>query len=85
MLEERRDLLDGSDCYTVRYSQTMSRGGQVSRLTIARFNHFPNPDPDSDNSQDVPRPGVNYYKARSEPDPFPDPSLVDPVHSQNSS
>lgn len=71
LLENKRDVLNGTDCSTVKPHIT---GGHVSRLMIARLNRMTNEDFDA-------RPRVNYYDVRDEEDPFPDKSLLDPVDS----
>lgn len=41
-LEERRGLLDGSDCSSVKPSERKGKVGLVSRLTITGLNLVPN-------------------------------------------
>lgn len=84
LLEERRDLLDGSDCSSIGAANTGTPGGQVSRLMIARLNRVPNSHVSTDNPSVDTRPRVNYFKVKEEEDPFPDSSLMDPVDSTQS-
>lgn len=85
LLEERRDLLDGADCSSVRSLSPNSSGGLVSRLMTARLHGLLNSDLETslppDQNLDAPRPHVDYYQVREEPDPFPDSSLMDPIDS----
>lgn len=39
LLEECRDLLNGSECRSPRETYRSERGGRVSRLIIARLSH----------------------------------------------
>lgn len=80
LLEERRDLLDGTDCNLHHLDVGTSKMGRVSRLMIARLNRL------SDCTGNISGPehgnrdtSVNYYDVREEMDPFPDASLLDPA------
>ena len=78
LLKENRPVLDGADCSHVGNPTTLNRGGNVSRMMIARLTRISNSDPVKEETESS-RPRVNYYTARSEEDPFPDPSLLDPM------
>lgn len=83
LLENNRSVLDGSDCSHVGNPTTRSRGGIVSRMMFARMNrvvpeHTAN---EIAGQRKEDRPRVNFYTARTEEDPFPDPSLLDPIDS----
>lgn len=80
LLEDRIESLDGTDC-SPDLLQRKTTGGQVSRIMLARLNRVGNDQMDAPNPTvpDPTRPKVNYYRARTEGDPFPDPSLLDPV------
>lgn len=75
LLELSRKSLDGTDCSNVGRLTLANRGGYVSRIMVSRLNHIRTEEKDLD--PDHPR--INYFTARSEPDPFPDPSLLDPL------
>lgn len=80
LLEERRDLLDGSDCSNVE----AGKGGTVSRLMVARLHCVPNEAVSEDCSKEGDPTysrdsSVDYYRVREEEDPFPDPSVLDPL------
>lgn len=81
MLENNCARLDGTDCSNVRTPRNASRQVHVGRLMIARLNHVRPFEPSKKTSLSRDRPRVNFYKARAEEDPFPDPSLLDPVDS----
>ena len=78
LLENNRSVLDGADFSHVGNPTTLNRGGNVSRMMIARLNRISNSDPVKEETESS-RPRVNYYTARSEDDPFPDSSLLDPL------
>lgn len=80
LLENNRAVLDGADCSDVWNPTRFQRGGTISGMMIARLNRLPNTKPDTDTQKN--RPPVNFYSARLEEDPFPDPSLLDPVDSE---
>lgn len=82
LLEQKRDVLDGFDCSSIRNTPSGTRGGQVSRLMIARLNRVSNSDAEPSLTSKADRPHVDYYQVREEPDPFPDKSLLDPVDSE---
>ena len=77
LLETNRSALDGIDCSDVGNPSLDERSGRVSRLMICRLNRVRNNYPSSQGD----RPHVHYRAARTEDDPFPDPSLLDPVDS----
>lgn len=83
LLENNRDVLDGADCSHIRNTANDSRGGTVSRMMISRLNGERTSDNDQAKATDIDmdRPRVNYNTARMEEDPFPDPSLLDPIDS----
>lgn len=68
--------LDGTDCGP--NGLPVTKGGQICRLMISRLNRVPNNHMDSAPSVIPDRSKVNYFTARAEGDPFPDPSLLDP-------
>ena len=73
LLEDNIKTLDGTDCSLT--DQVRDKTGKLGRLMSARFNgqdNFNEPPPSN-------RPKVNYNTARNEEDPFPDPSLLDPI------
>lgn len=74
--EERRDLLDGTDCSHIESSST--RGGQVSRRMIARLNglSIENTTYVSLSNDGLQR--VNYFQVNTKQDPCQDSSLPDP-------
>lgn len=77
LLEDRIKSLDGTDCSPNRLPVD---GGHVSRLMVARLNRISNDQMDmTTGPPDPSRPKVNYFSARAEEDPIPDPSLLDPV------
>lgn len=84
LLEERRDLLDGADCSTIRAASSGLHGGQVSRLMVARLNRTTNDAVEPVMEIFENRTRVDYYRVKEEVDPFPDPSLLDPVDSDQS-
>lgn len=81
LLEKRRDLLDGSDCSSIRVANVGTNGGRVSRLMIARLSRLPNPETPSDNLLHVHCSRVNYFKLPDEKEPFPNANFLDPVNS----
>ena len=44
LLEEKRDVLDGADCSTIRSPPLSGRHGKISRLMIARLHQVKNDD-----------------------------------------
>ena len=82
LLEQKRDLLDGIDCSSVRQYQCATHGGKISRLMLARINRVSNDEIEQQKDDfDKPATNVNYFITRNEPDPFPDSSLLDPIDS----
>lgn len=79
LLEDRVSVLDGTDCSHIENPTTLSQGGSVSGMMIARLTRI------QEKKQfivtDLPsnRPRINYNTARTEEDPFPDASLLDPI------
>lgn len=73
--------LDGTDCLQIQ--SVADRGRRISRLMIARLNLVSNADTDADkdvdptHNPDLPR--VYCNRARTEADPFLDPSILDPI------
>lgn len=70
LLEQNRAVLNGADCSSIGNPTAPTRGGFVSRIMLARINRI------------VDHPRANYYMAQTEEDPFPDPSLLDPLDSE---
>jgi len=81
MLERNRAVLDGADCSHVGNPIAHKQGGTVSRLMVARLNRIGNFETITEDDATAEQPRVNYYECRNEKDPFPDPSLLDPVDS----
>ena len=81
LLENNRAVLDGSDCSQIGNPCTGDGGGVVSRMMSARMNCSVTgmSETEVDEQISATRPRVNYYSARLEKDPFPDPSLLDPI------
>lgn len=88
MLKQKRDLLEGIGCSSVRDLPGASNGGTFSRLMAVRMKRvltddtdLRKHDTDDDNAKDdaPTRPQVDYYRLCNEADPFPDISLLDPV------
>ena len=79
LLENNRLSLDGADCSHVGNPTRDARAGIISRVMIARMNRVQ--DGEENKTSEGSRPRENYYKARREQDPFPDPSLLDPIDS----
>ena len=73
LLEANISNLDGTDCSL--HGKPPTNMGKLGRLMTARLNRQRNDDkrPAAD------RPKVNYHAAHTEEDPFPDPSLLDPI------
>lgn len=80
LLENNRALLDVVDCSHVGNPTAASLGGYVNLFIVAQLNGIRKDDV-ADNSTDI-RPRVSSYLARSDKDPFPDPSLLDPIDSE---
>ena len=80
LLEERVSSLDGTDCSPDLLPK--ANGGHVSRLMLARLNRVNNDEVDTPPTADPTRPKVNYFSARAEEDPLPDPSLLDPIDEE---
>jgi transposase InsO family protein len=78
LLENQRAALDGADCSSVLNAAVSDASGKLGRLMIARLNRAGNAQAQMG---DAHRPRVDYYEARARVDPFPDPSLIDPVDS----
>lgn len=78
LLESKSSVLDGADCPEVgKYTNesTESTDGYVHTLMNVVINYVHQ----NIQSQEE-RPRVNYYTAHTELDPFPYPSLLDPVY-----
>lgn len=77
LLERNRSALDGADCFEVASPMIDERSGTVSRMMISRLNRSVNTE-ESDERQSF----VHFNSVRSERAPFPDPSLLDPIDSE---
>ena len=77
LLEGRVSRLDCADCSHIGYLTTISRGGSVTRMMIARLNRVREKTPVSCEYLPPNRPRVHYHTARTEREPFPNPSLLD--------
>lgn len=82
LLEHNRAVLDGTDCSSVRNNVLNDQGGRVSRIMIACLNRVLGDGSEASDQPSLGRSRVKYYQARSEADPFPDPSLLDPVDNE---
>lgn len=83
LLETNRAVLHGSDCSHIGNPTANSRGGSLSRLMTARRNSVANSEIDVERDEKDDRPHVDYFECRTVTDPFPDPSLLDPIdHEQ---
>ncbi len=67
LLEERIDLLNGTDCAKVG-NPVLDKDGYVSRLINSR---------NRNERSAALRPSISYNTARAQKDPFPDPALLD--------
>lgn len=76
LLEEKRDVMDETDCSTLQNATAASRGGFVSRLMIARLRNARFPISDTNETVSNNRPRVNCFDIRKEQDLFSGPSLV---------
>lgn len=78
-LEDRVATLDGTDCSLDALPRT--KGGRVSRRMLAHIIRVGNDKMDDTDqpTADSARRKVNYFSARAEEDPLPDPSLLDPI------
>lgn len=87
LLEDRLESFDGIDC-SPDLLQRKTTGGHVSRIMVTRLNRVANDQVDNTGQTNIPpkldpaRPKVSYYRARFEEDPLPDPSLLDPIDSE---
>lgn len=75
LLEDNYTSLHGTDC-ALNDSETQ-KTGKLGRIMSARLNQIQETDKEPSEKIDPARPKVNYHKARTEEDPFPDPSLLD--------
>jgi len=77
LLEENITALDGTDCGLI----DAPRGpmGKLGRLMTARLNGQGNAVGTASRVAATDRPKVHYHQARHAEDPFPDPSLLDPI------
>ena len=83
LLDNNRFALNGADCSDVGNPTANDNEGFISRLTAARahttpesfLKNHPKPPPPAN------RPRINYHAARIDQDPFPDPSLLDLIDS----
>ncbi len=73
LLDENRDMLDGTDCSSVGNPTIPKKGGFASRIMVARLQNKVTA-PAEDN-----RPRVNNFQSREDEDPFSDLSLLDPA------
>lgn len=80
LLEDNIPALDGTDCSSIEQT-VQTNGGKVSRIMMARLNHVENSHEDTPPKVSTVRPKVNYYAARAEEDPFPNPFLLDSIDS----
>lgn len=78
LLEQNSAALVGTDCSTVNIASPYAKLGRVGRLMRACAGDIDRESTDLDTQ----RPTVNYYAARNEEDPFPDPSLFDARHDK---
>lgn len=78
MLDENRDRLDGIDCGMVGNPTRGGSTGYVGRVMVARYNAEGNVSSSALATVDPNRPKVDYFEARDEKDPFPDPCLIEP-------
>lgn len=83
LLDTNRSVLDGVDCSEIGNPTAAKNGGMVSRIMVSRLNQVQEDEPNSEVQGELAadRPRVNYNAARNEEDPFPDPSLLDPIDS----
>lgn len=73
LLEDNIKNLDGTDCSLTDHPKMQM--GKLGRLMTARLNR----QYDGESPPTATRPKVNYVTARTEEHPFPDPSLLDPI------
>ncbi|CAN8070623.1 unnamed protein product [Agarophyton chilense] len=71
IIDAKLPELTGTDCSIV--GNPITSGGYISRLVRHRRNKV---------QGDVFRPHVNYYEVKTQEDPFPDPSFLDLIGSQ---
>lgn len=94
LLEDLRNIFNGSDCSAWEPTGNNDKGGPLSQLMIARLNRIPNSavfesrdyemqiiSISISNTQPIPsrHEFVNYFEVREEKDPFPDTSVPDRV------
>lgn len=77
LLENSISSLDGKDCSQIQSIE--DNGGCVLRLMIARLNRVSSQEKDTEFELQANPPRVDYNRTRQEPEPFPDPSLLDPI------
>lgn len=81
ILEQRRATLDETDCSHLQ--RHIGAKSKIGRLLIARLKRTRGSDANdeydssSKSSKTTPRPSSSYFANRSEPDPFPNPHLLD--------
>lgn len=78
LLENNRATLDGVDCSKVGQSEKGSTSDHADRL-VTRMEALSR---NEASEVDQHRERVNYYQTRQSEDPFPDPSLLDPIDSE---
>ena len=76
LLEDKISSLDGTDCCLEDDGDM--KPGKLGRIMAARVNRLQEKSSNQANPM-ADRPRVDYNHARNEPDPFPDPSLLDPI------
>ena len=81
LLENNRSVLDGADCSSVA-NPTLNRGGSVTRMMICLLYRIQESETRNGSKGNSDRPLANYYRACQEEDPFPGPSLLDSVDSE---
>lgn len=91
LLKERRGLLNGSNCFNVNGKDLKCAREIISRLMVARLNLVSNESVTVSKSEDEDHDGsqvrqsrdssVDYYRVCEKKDPFLDPSVLDPLDS----
>lgn len=79
LLETTRTALDGADCSFVGTPAIGDRSGRLSRMMVDRLNSIVPQHPTTTPQLSESRPRVDYNTAHNDLDPFPDPSLLDPI------
>lgn len=81
LFERNHSQLDDADCTEV-YNPTLDeRSGTVSPMMICRLNRLQNDVHSLSSHEEKSRSLVHYAKLRTERNPFPDTSLLDPIDS----